>query len=118
VTPINGAHWIQNDPTAAKFLGSPFLGARRNLYRGQPISTANLAFFKNAKLTEKLTLQFQALAFNVMNVQFRGVPIGDINNPGFGSTEFNNNGGSTFAGNITYDGISQRHLLFGAKLIF
>ena len=118
VTPISGAHWIQNDPTAAKILGSPFLGARRSLYRGQAISTANLAFFKNAKLTERLTLQFQATAFNVMNTQFRGVPIGDINLAGFGSTEFNNNGGGTFAGNTTYDGIAQRHLLFGAKLIF
>lgn len=118
VTPINAAHWIVNDPTAARFLGSPFLGAGRNLFRGQPISTANLAFFKNAKLTERLTLQFQAQAFNVMNVQFRGVPIGNINSPSFGSTAFNNNGGGTFAGNTTYDGIAQRHLLFGAKLIF
>ncbi len=118
VTPINGAHWIVNDPTAAKVLGSPFLGAGRNLYRGQPISTANLAFFKNAKLTEKLTLQIQAQAFNVMNVQFLGVPNGDVNSPSFGSTAFNNNGGGTFAANTTYDGIAQRHLLFGAKLIF
>lgn len=118
VAPISGAHWILNNPTAAKILGSPFDGARRSLYRGQPISTANLAFYKNAKLTEKLMLQFQAQAFNVMNVQYRGVPIGDINLSGFGSTEFNSNGGGTFAGNTTYDGIAQRHLLFGAKLIF
>jgi hypothetical protein len=118
VTPIGAAHWILNNPAAAKVVGSPFDGAGRSLYRGQPISTANLAFFKNAKLTERLTLQFQAQAFNFMNVQFRGVPIADINLPGFGSTEFNSNGGGTFAGNTTYDGIAQRHLLFGAKLIF
>ena len=118
VTPMSAAHWILNNPTAAKILGSPFDGAGRSLYRGQPISTANLAFFKNLKLTERLTFQFQAQAFNVMNVQFRGVPIADINLPGFGSTDFNNNGGGTFAGSITYDGIAQRHLLFGGKLIF
>jgi hypothetical protein len=118
VTPIAAAHWIVNNPAAAQVLGSPFLGAGRNLFRGQPISTANLAFFKNAKLTERLTLQFQAQAFNVMNVQFRGVPNADVNSPSFGSTDFNNNGGGTFAANTTYDGIAQRHLLFGAKLIF
>ena len=118
VTPITSAHWIQNDPTSAKILGSPFIGARRSLNRGQAISTSNLAFFKNTRLTEKLTLQFQAQAFNWMNTQFRGVPIADINLQGFGSTEFNNNGGGTFAANLTTDGIAQRHLLFGAKLIF
>jgi hypothetical protein len=118
VTPITAAHWIVNNPAAAQVLGSPFLGVGRNLFRGQPISTANLAFFKNAKLTERLTLQFQAQAFNVMNVQFRGVPNADVNSPSFGSTDFNNNGGGTFAANTTYDGIAQRHLLFGAKLIF
>jgi hypothetical protein len=117
-TALSAVRWIINDPTAAQFFGSPFLGAGRDLFRGQPVSTANLAFFKNMKLTEKLNMQFQAQAFNVMNVQFRGVPTAVVNNPSFGSTAFNNNGGGTFAGNLTFDGIAQRRLLFGAKLIF
>lgn len=118
VTPITAAHWIVNSPAAAAFLGSPFLGAGRNLFRGQAISTPNLAFFKNTKLTERFSLQLQAQAFNVLNAQFLGVPNADVNSQSFGSRAFNNNGGGTFAGNTTYDGIAQRHLLFGAKLIF
>ncbi len=120
-TPIPSAHWIRNDANAAAVYGTPFAGASRNIYRGQPISTANLAIFKNTKITERTTLQFQAQAFNVMNVQFRGVPnpvLDNIANGSFGNTNFNFNGGSTFAGNIATDGIAQRRLLFGLKLIF
>jgi len=120
-TTLSAVHWIINDNNAAKFFGSPFLGAARNLYRGQPISTANLAFYKNTKLTERFTLQLQAQAFNVMNTQFLGVPNAVANgaaNGTFGTTEFNNNGGGTFAGNTVTDGIARRRLLFGAKLLF
>jgi outer membrane receptor protein involved in Fe transport len=120
-TPISSAHWIANDLEAAKILGSPFLGVGRNTLRGQPISTANLSLFKNTKLTEKLTLQLRATAYNVMNVQFRGNPdpvLDDILAGTFGNTNFNSNGGATFAGNTIADGIAQRRLELGLKLIF
>ena len=73
-TTANAVHWIVNDNTAAGIFGSPYLGATRNINRGQPISTANLSMFKNTKVNERLTLQFRATAYNVMNTQFRGVP--------------------------------------------
>ena len=118
-TTISAVHWIYNDPTSAAFFGTPFAGAGRNILRGQPISTANLGVFKNIKVTEKINLQFQAQAFNVMNVQFLGVPDPRINNVGsFQTTKFNSNGGLTFAGSTVYDGIARRRLLFGLKLIF
>lgn len=118
-TTMSAVHWIYNDPTAAAFFGTPFAGAGRNILRGQPISTANLGVFKNIKVNEKVNLQFQAQAFNVMNVQFLGVPDPRINNVrSFQTTTFNTNGGLTFAGNTVYDGIARRRLLFGLKLIF
>src|SRR5439155_15004082 len=49
---ISGAHWIYNDPTAAAVQGTPFAGAGRNTLRGQPLSTGNLAFYKDTKVTE------------------------------------------------------------------
>jgi hypothetical protein len=120
-TTMSAVHWVLNDPNAAIYYGTPFAGAGRDTLRGQPISTANLAFFKNIKVTERVTAQFQAQAFDVMNVQFRGVPNPDLNSivsGGFQSTSFNANGGATFAGNTTTDGIGRRRLLFGLKLIF
>jgi outer membrane receptor protein involved in Fe transport len=118
---LNAAHWIVNDPTAAQFFGSPFLGVGRNTARGEPISTANLGVFKNTKVSERLTVQFQAEAFNVLNNQWLGVPnprVNFVTNGAFGSTRFNQNGGDTFAGNIVTDGIGRRRLQFGLKLIF
>ena len=127
-TPIalNQAHWIINDPNAAKFFGSPFLGVGRNTERGQPISTVNMSVYKNTKVTERLTIQLQADAFNLFNHQWLGIPIQNVNNAAnivggidqFGSTKFNANGGDTFAGNIVTDGIGRRRLQFGLKLIF
>jgi outer membrane receptor protein involved in Fe transport len=123
---LSQAHWIINDVNAAKFFGSPFLGVGRNTERGQPINTVNMAVFKNTKVTERLTIQFQAEAFNLLNHQWLGIPLQNVNNAAntkdgvnqFGSLAFNNNGGDTFAGNIITDGIGRRRLQFGAKLIF
>jgi outer membrane receptor protein involved in Fe transport len=121
VTPITGAHWIHNDPTAAKVVGTPYAGVGRNTLRGQPISTDNLGVFKNIKINERVTAQFQAQAFNIMNTQFLGVPdpvLDDVATGKYLSTAFNSNGGGTFAGNINTDGIGRRQLLFGLKMIF
>jgi hypothetical protein len=57
---------------------------------------------------------------------FRGVPDLVLNDaavavdgvPKFGSLQYNTDAGATFAGNTTTDGIAQRRLLFGLKLIF
>jgi hypothetical protein len=120
ITPAD-VHWIQNTPDAAAVFGTPFAGVGRNTLRGQNISTANLAFFKDIPITERLKMQFQAQAFNVMNVQFRGVPdpiLDDVSRGSFQNTDFNSNGGLTFAGNINTDGIGRRRLLFGLKMIF
>jgi len=125
---LNQAHWIVNDVNAATFFGSPFLGVGRNTERGQPISTVNLAVFKNTRITERLTIQLQAQAFNLFNHQWLGIPNQNVNLAAlantvngvnqFGSLAFNGNGGDTFAGNIITDGIGRRRLQFGAKLIF
>jgi outer membrane receptor protein involved in Fe transport len=123
---LNQARFIINDINSEKFFGTPFSPLGRNTERGQPISTANLAVFKNFKFGERLTFQFQAEAFNVFNHQWLGIPIQDVNNASsiqggvtqFGSLNFNANGGDTFAGNIITDGIGRRRLQFGGKIIF
>lgn len=123
---MSQAHFIINNIAAEQFFGTPFSPLRRNTERGQAISTANLAVFKNVKIGERLTFQFQAEAFNVLNHQWLGIPIQDVNNAAasvlgvtqFGSLKFNSNGGDTFAGNTTTDGIARRRLQFGGKIIF
>jgi outer membrane receptor protein involved in Fe transport len=133
-TSLSAVHWVYNDPNAATFYGTPYAGGGRDTLRGQPISTGNLAFFKDTKVTERLTLQFQAQCYNCMNVQFRGTPVSVLDlvgshgpgNPSpFQSTAYNFNGGGnnfvgggTFSANAVYDGIDRRRLLFGMKVKF
>jgi len=126
---INQARFIINDINSEKFFGTPFSPLRRNTERGQPLSTANLAVFKNFRIREGLTFQLQAEAFNVLNHQWLGIPNQNVNSaaaslaswdptPSFGSLALNGNGGDVFAGNTTTDGITRRRLQFGGKIIF
>jgi len=125
---LSQAHWIINNVAAAQFFGSPFLGVGRNTERGQPISTVNMAVFKNTKINERFTVQLQAEAFNLFNHQWLGIPIVNANAAvasvnginEFGSLAFNPNGGDSNFGtaNIITDGIGRRRLQFGAKIIF
>jgi len=119
-TTMSAVHWIENGLASAQFFGTPFGGVGRNTLRGQNISTANLALFKNTKLSEKLTLQLRATAYNVFNHQFRGNPDPILEDVGssFQNNFSNTSGGATFAGNNIADGILQRRLELGAKIIF
>jgi hypothetical protein len=126
VTPIPAAHFIVNTLPAEKIFGTPFSPLPRNTEWGQPISTINMAVFKDTRVTERLMIEFQAEAFNLFNHQWLGIPIQNVNAAvntvdgvnQFGSNAFNFNGGDTFAGNIITDGIGRRRLQFGAKIIF
>jgi outer membrane receptor protein involved in Fe transport len=120
---LAASHWIINDVNAAKFFGSPFLGVGRNTARGQAISTVNMSVFKNTKVSERVTIQLQADAFNLFNHQWLGIPNVNANaaGQGFGSLKFNPNGGPDGAfgtANIITDGIGRRRLQLGAKVIF
>ncbi len=114
--------WIINDPVAALFFGSPFLGAGRSTVRGQTVNTANMSLIKNTKVTERVNVQFHFQVFNVLNHQFLGNPdplAQDLSlaaGGSFLSTAFNNNG--NFQANNSENGIDQRRLSFGLKIIF
>ena len=124
---LAASHWIVNNVAASQFFGSPYLGVGRDTVRGQPINTINMAVFKNTRISERVTFQLQADAFNLFNHQWLGIPnvnvdtanVGGINE--FGSLAYNPNGGPDGGfgtANITTDGIGRRRLQFGGKLIF
>jgi hypothetical protein len=67
----NSVRYILNGSTAQSIFGTPF-GARRNLSQDAPTNIANLAIFKNMKLNERASLEFNATfqnAFNHANFQ-------------------------------------------------
>ncbi len=120
----NDVHWIANDLSAARVLGTPFAGAGRNLQRGDTINAVNLALLKNIKLTERFTVQLRGIAYNVLNRDYRGVtdfPYIDAGNfkdaqGGFANTFFNPTGNSQT--NSVFSGIDRRRIEVGAKIIF
>jgi len=62
----NSVRYILNGSTAQSIFGTPF-GARRNLSQDAPTNIANLAVFKNMKLNERASLEFNATFQNVFN---------------------------------------------------
>ncbi|HEX3153852.1 MAG TPA: carboxypeptidase regulatory-like domain-containing protein [Candidatus Angelobacter sp.] len=70
--PVPGAidsksvRYIINGAQAQSVFGTPF-GARRNLSQDAPTNIANLALFKNIKLNERASLEFNATLQNVFN---------------------------------------------------
>ncbi|HEV7553718.1 MAG TPA: hypothetical protein VGP65_18695, partial [Candidatus Angelobacter sp.] len=58
--------YIINGAQAQSVFGTPF-GARRNLSQDAPTNLANLAVFKNIKMNERASLEFNATLQNVFN---------------------------------------------------
>src|SRR5262249_7717701 len=120
---LSAVHWIYNGDTSAAFFGTPYGNVRRNPgVRGPATNAVNMNVLKTTKVTEKVSLRFEAQAFNLFNHQFLGNPdpfIDDLNfaNQGsFGNNFFNNNGGDFT--NVTISGIGRRRLVFGLKVLF
>ena len=66
VTPAD-VRFIFNGPDAARRFGNPFGNVTRNSERGPALNQVNLGIFKNTKLTERITMQLRAEAFNALN---------------------------------------------------
>ncbi len=111
VTPSQ-VHWIINDNTSALFFGSPFRGVGRNIQRGQTVNNVDFALFKNTKLGERVTLQFEASAFNLFNRQFRDTP-----DPVITDGQFNGLNAGSFQ-NTFFNNSNRRRMTLGMKLIF
>jgi hypothetical protein len=102
--------WIYNDFTAAEFFGTPF-GAGRHIVRAQDFNNLDFGLYKNTKLTEKVTMQFQWNAFNILNRQYRGTP-GTL--PEFGQDPANF---GDFM-NTQLNASNNRFMVFGVKFVF
>jgi hypothetical protein len=120
-------HWIYNDNTAALFFGSPFTGTvGRNTLRGEPINNVDFGLFKNTKVTERITVQFQANIFNLLNRQLRSPGPGYVSGTGvpdpfIDDFPFVGTDGTEFHGSFMNDLFgpsNRRRMIFGLKLIF
>jgi len=120
-TSVNQVRYIINDINAVRFLGlSPFQGVGRNTERSDYVSTVNMSVFKNSKITERVSLQFQTIAYNLLNRQFLGTPAVFITRPELGNWNSKENGGGPTGNSASplITGVGRRRLEFGLKLLF
>jgi len=75
----------------------------RNVFRGPMFASADMAFFKNTQITERLKIQFRTEMFNTFNHTNLYQPVGDMGSPQFGQ--------STTA-------FAARQIQFGLKFLF
>lgn len=121
---MDSVHFLVANTLSAQFFGSPFARmVSRNTERGDYISNANLSIYKNTKMTERLTMQFQATAYNFMNREFLGVQDTKVTNVSsspssntFGTNLFNSSGDGS--PNVVQSGLGRRRLEFVLKFIF
>jgi hypothetical protein len=99
------------DPTAFSLPAAGTYGsAGRNILIGPGVSTVDMSLFKNTRFWERLTVQFRAEAFNLLNRTNFGLPR---------SIVFNSDGTlSASAGLITNTSTTSRQIQFGLKLIW
>ncbi len=81
----------------------------RGVYTGPGLADVDLSLLKNIPLAERLTLQFRAEAFNLLNRSNYGTP---------NSTVFSGTAVSASAGLITTAATTPRQIQFGLKLVF
>jgi outer membrane receptor protein involved in Fe transport len=114
---LSQVRFVVNSLGSAKIFGTPFGNMPRNYLKGPAINQLNMSLFKNIKIGERVKLQLQSTAINVLNHP----------NPGYGT---NANGylpnanvesaglsGSSFA-NFKDITLARRVIQFGIRLIF
>lgn len=109
-----------NGNPVAQAATNPF-GVQRNTLRTQSYNNLDTSVYKNTKITERLTLQLQATASNILNRQYRndgasGIDpfIDDLVTQSNGSVDPLHN---TFLNNHGI-GSNNRNVTLGAKIIF
>jgi hypothetical protein len=114
---LDQVRFVVNSLGSAKIFKTPFGNMPRNYLRGPAINQLNMSIFKNTKIGERLRLQLQASAFNVLNHPNPGygvnaagyLPNATLENAGLNSGGFNDE---------TQIAKARRVIQFGIRLIF
>jgi len=116
---VNDVRFIVNAPGSAKIFGTPFGTMPRNFIRGPGINQLNMSVFKTTRIGERVKVQFQASAFNVLNHPNPGY---GVNQAGYLPTSLaienaGNTTGTSFA-NFKDISLSRRVIQFGFRFIY
>jgi hypothetical protein len=110
----SSVHWLRNTQSLAQLMGSktPYIGSGRNIVNGQSWNNIDASLFKSFKVSERLTAQFQLIAYNAFNRAYLGTP--DLGIDDVSDTPSSN----TFEDLRWNAGSGPRNTQLGLKLIF
>jgi len=122
-TTPSAEHWLWNNQYEAITKANPFPGVGRNILRGDSFNDLDLSAGKTIHITERVSMQVMASAFNLLNRAYYGTP--DINVEhslfgGFESTQFafGTAQGSGAGGGSYPQGLGNRNVQLTGKIIF
>ncbi len=115
---LSDVRFVINSLGSAKIFGTPFGTMPRNYLHGPGINQLNMSLFKTTKVGERLKVQIQASAFNVLNHPNPGY---GVNANGYLPNATLENAGSR-NGNAFNDfgdiNLSRRVIQFGLRIIY
>ena len=113
-------HWLWDNQYEAMALNNPFPGVGRNVLRGDSFSNLDLTVGKKFKITERVNMQLQVAAFDVLNRAYYGTPGTDLDNlnGSFLTNLYAGSSGSLAGGGAFFAGAGNRNVQLGAKVSF
>jgi hypothetical protein len=128
-TTASSEHWLWNNQNEAIQRGNPFPGVGRNVIRGDSYNDLDINVVKGFKIAERLKVNLQLSAFNVLNRGYYGAPDANIEDTlypvlygvreSFLSNYYSGGGGeSPAAGGAFSQGPGNRNVQVGAKIVF
>jgi outer membrane receptor protein involved in Fe transport len=112
-TSPSSVKWLRNTQALGTATGAstPYIGSGRSLTRSQSFNNMDASLYKSQKISERLTLQLQLIAYNVFNRQYLGTPDLGIDDVSSDPTE------TTFE-NYKWNYGSNRNTQVGVKFLF
>ena len=122
-TSPSSEHWTWNNRYEAISRNNPFPGIGRNTLRGDSFSDLDLSVGKNIHLTERVSMNMQLSAFNILNRAYYGVPDVNVEDSSFGgylSTQyaFGTSPESGAGGGSYPQGLGNRNIQLTGKITF
>jgi hypothetical protein len=123
-TSPSSVHWLWNNQYEAISRNNPFPGVGRNVLRGDSYNDVDISVVKGFRVAERIKLNLQVSAFNVLNRGYYGTPDVNIEDTllapeGFLSNYYAFGGGeSPAAGGAFSQGPGNRNVQVGAKIVF
>jgi hypothetical protein len=116
-------HWLWNNQYQAIAAHNPFPGVGRNVLRGDSFNNVDLSVGKNIHLTERVSVNIQASAFNILNRAYYGTPDPNVEDSSFGgflsnAYAFGTSQGSGAGGGSFPQGLGNRNVQLTGKITF